>query len=352
MGKLRLQRKMLEPKIQFIGHQFMDIPSIQLFRYSEQEIEEIRSEGSFDKIHDKIEDGNNAVIWINIHGIHDIEIIRKIADRFKLDKLIIQDIVDTTQRPKIEIHPDLIFFSVKSLLPDNGNSIEPEQISFILKDNVILSFQEKKGDHFEYIRDRLRESKGLVRKAGADYLLYLLLDAITDNYYTSLNGLEKRLNDLPRKIMESPKPEHIVTLEHVKQGLFTIRKAIYPVKEAIIFTVKGQTGQIPKETIPYFSDLKDQLLQLIDETDLNINRAEGITNLFFSYQGHRMNEVIKVLTIITSLFIPLTFIAGIYGMNFKRMPELNWEYGYPFALVLMLVLTVGMLWFFKRKKWL
>jgi len=352
MAKFRLQRKVLEPKIQFVGQQFMEVPSIQLFKYSENQIEEIRSEGNFDKIFSGLVHYDESVIWINIHGIHDIDLIRNIADRFKLDKLIVQDIVDTTQRPKVEIHPDLAFFSVKSLLPDNGNNIEPEQISFILKENVILSFQEKKGDHFEYIRDRLREGKGLVRKKGADYLLYLLLDAITDNYYTSLNKLEKRLNDLPQMIMENPKPEHIVTLEHVKRGLFNIRKAINPVKEALIFTEKGQTHHIKKETIAYFSDLKDQLLQLIDEADLNINRAEGITNLFFSYQGHRMNEVIKVLTIVTSLFIPLTFIAGIYGMNFTNMPELNWRYGYPVVLILMLILTVGMIWFFKRKKWL
>jgi magnesium transporter len=240
-------------------------------------------------------------------------------------------------------------------MPSNNNdntNIESEQISFILKGNVLLSFQEKKGDHFEYIRSRLREGKGLVRKSGADYLLYLLLDAITGNCFTTLYGLESRLNTLPEIIMTNPHPGYIVTLEEIKRGLFTIRKAINPIKEAIVFTEKGQTPHIHKNTIPYFSDLKDQLLQLIDETDLNMTRAEGSTNLFFSYQGHRMNEVMKVLTMVATIFIPLTFVAGIYGMNFENMPELSWKYGYPAVWGLMVIIAIGMILFFKRKKWL
>lgn len=355
MAKLRLQRKMVEPKIQFVGRQFMEIPSIQMFSYTEAQIEEITSEGDFVKISSKIKEDDRYIKWINIHGIHNIEVIKTIADHFSLDKLIVQDIVDTTQRPKIEIRPDLIFFSVKSLLPSNNNSntnIESEQISFILKDNVLLSFQEKKGDHFEYIRSRLREGKGLVRKSGADYLLYLLLDAIAGNCFTTLYGLENKLNSLPEIIMENPDPGYIATLEEIKRGLFAIRKAVNPIKEAIVFTEKGQTLHIHKNTIPYFSDLKDQLLQLIDEADLNMTRAEGSTNLFFSYQGHRMNEVMKVLTMVATIFIPLTFMAGIYGMNFENMPELSWKYGYPAVLGLMIIIAIGMILFFKRKKWL
>lgn len=352
MAKFRFQRKMIEPKIQFVGHQFMDTPAIQLFKYSEPGIEEIVSEGNLSKIFENLNYSKNFNFWINVHGVHDIELIKRLIDHFDLDKMVVQDIVDTTQRPKVEVSSEMVFFSVKSLLPQNGLNIESEQISFILKENILLSFQEKKGDHFEYIRGRLREGKGLVRKSGADYLLYLLLDAITDNYYTSLNGLESRLNELPQKIMDDPKPEQIFKLEHIKQSLFNLRKAINPLKEAIIFTEKGPSAHIHSDVIPFFADLKDQLWQLTDETDLSIHRSEGLTNLFFSYQGHRMNEVMKVLTIVTSLFIPLSFLAGIYGMNFKFMPELDWNYGYPAVLALMALLALGMLLFFKQKKWL
>lgn len=352
MTKHRPQRKLIEPRIQFVGQRFLDVPAIQLFQYSEDQILEIAVEGDFSKIAKKIDSKKDQSTWINVHGIHDIENIREIADYFNIDKLVVQDIVDTTQRPKIDIHPDFLFFSVKSLLPISSINIESEQISFILKDKLLLSFQEKKGDHFEHIRGRLREGKGVVRKHGPDFLLYLLLDAITGNCYSTLARVENRLDILPAEIMKDPKPEYIASLEEIKRNLFSIRKAISPLKEAILITEKGQTRQIKSASIPYFSDLKDQLLQLIDETDINMTRAEGATNLFFSYQGHRMNEVMKVLTMVATLFIPLTFIAGIYGMNFEYMPELGWKYSYPIVWGLMIIVVIGMTIFFRRKKWL
>ncbi len=352
MAKHRLQRKLLEPRIQFVGQRFLDVPAIQMFQYSESQIREIAVEGDFKKIAEKIDSKRDKYTWINIHGIHDIASIRKIADHFNIDKLVVQDIVDTTQRPKIDIHPDFLFFSVKSLLPISNINIESEQISFILKDNLLLSFQEKKGDHFEHIRGRLREGKGLVRKQGSDFLLYLLLDAITGNCYSSLARIEGRLDILPAEIMKEPRPEYIASLEEIKRNLFSIRKAISPLKEAILITEKGQTKQIKSTSIPYFSDLKDQLLQLIDETDINMTRAEGATNLFFSYQGHRMNEVMKVLTIVATMFIPLTFVAGIYGMNFEYMPELGWRYGYHAVWGFMILAASGMIMYFRKKKWL
>lgn len=349
--RLRVQRKLVEPRIQFVGQKFLDIPSIQIFNYDQENFIELSAKGDFKKIEEVIDQERHEIIWINIHGIHDIDIIRQIATKHLIDNLVVQDIVDTSQRPKVDIHPDFLFFSVKSLLPSEKGNIESEHISFILKDNILLSFQEKIGDHFEHIRRRIRENKGLVRKNGADYLLYLLLDAITGNCYSSLERLEGDLEKLPEQIVQEPKPEYIVQLEEIKRNLFTIRKAIFPLKEAIIFTEKGQTEQIRKSTIPYFSDLKDQLLLIIDDADINLTRAEGSTNLFFSYQGHRMNEVMKTLTIVATIFIPLTFVAGIYGMNFHNMPELSWKFGYPMIWGIMILLVTGMLFYFKRKKW-
>ncbi|WP_291860883.1 magnesium/cobalt transporter CorA [Marinilabilia sp.] len=351
MSRFHLQRKTIEPVIQFVGKQFLETASIQLFRFSEQKFSELSSEADFDRIRNNLEQSEEEILWINLHGIHDTRLVHEIADQFNIDRLIIQDIVDTNQRPKVELHPELLFVSVKSLLPSNHQSIEAEQISFILKDNVLLSFQEKKGDHFEHIRRRIREGKGRVRKSEADYLLYLLLDAITGNCYTTLNDLELQLDILPEQIMQDPKPEYIASLEEIKRNLFALRKAVTPMKETILFTEKGRAEQIRAQTLPYFSDLKDQLMQLIDEADINLTRAEGTTNLFFSYQGHRMNEVMKVLTIVATIFIPITFFAGIYGMNFEKMPELTWQYGYPAAWGLMVISALVMLLYFRRKKW-
>ncbi len=352
MSKHRLQRKTIESKIQFVGEQFLETPAIQLFRFSEKKYLETSSEGDLDKILKNLSPSEDEIIWINVHGIHDTGIVHQVSEYFQIDRLIIQDIVDTTQRPKVEVHPEYLFFSVKSLLPSEHQSMDSEQISFILKNNVLLSFQEKKGDHFEHIRGRIREGKGKVRKSGADYLLYLLLDAITGNSYTTLNRLESQLDALSEEIMKNPKPENILALEEIKRALFGLRKSISPIKEAILFTEKTQTEQISVQTIPYFSDVKDQLMQLIDEADINLTRAEGTTNLFFSYQGHRMNEVMKVLTIVATIFIPITFIAGIYGMNFEQMPELGWKYGYPAAWGIMVLAALGMLIYFRRNKWL
>ncbi len=352
MGKKLFHQKLVDPRIQFVGQQFLETPELQLFLYSEKQLREYAASGKFGKLREHLDQRQENIAWLNLHGVHDVELVNQIAQYFNLDKLVVQDLVDTTQRPKIEIHSDYLFFSIKSLSPLNHQKMEVEQISFILTKGILISFQEKKGDHFEHIRKRLREKLGTVREQGADYLLYLLIDAITGNYFNTLNNLEALLDMLPVEVTKDPRPGFISTIEDVKRNLFTIRKSVFPLKEAIFFTEKVPQSFISPPVNRYFSDLKDQLLQLFDEADLNLSRAEGITNLFFSYQGHRMNEVMKVLTLVATIFIPLTFIAGIYGMNFQYMPELSWKWGYFFVWGFMLLCFAGMILFFKRKKWL
>lgn len=348
-----IRHRQVEPSLQFTGQKYLEVPDIQLFRYSKNHLKETAVKNDMPAIIENLrEEKEDEITWVNIHGLHDTETVRQLANHFDIDKLVVQDIVDTNQRPKVEVHDEYIFFSVKSVLPVNHQNIESEQISFILKKGVLLSFQEKKGDHFEHIRQRLRENKGIVRKNGADFLLYLLLDAITGNCYSTLLRIESILNQLPARIIKDQSPEIIANLEDIKHNLFTLRKSIAPLKEAIIFTEKSQNKLINPQTTPYFADLKDQLLQITDETDLNMTRAEGTTNLFFSYQGHRMNEVMKVLTIVATIFIPLTFLAGIYGMNFEHVPELSWKWGYPGVLGIMILAATGMLLYFRKKKWL
>ncbi len=350
--KKRIQRKLVDPSIQFVGQQFLETPELQLFIYSEQQLQEWDSSNDFGILQSHLDQRKDNIAWLNIHGMHDVALIHQVANYFNLDKLVVQDLVDTTQRPKIEIHPDYLFFSIKSLSPLNHQSVEIEQISFILTHGILISFQEKKGDHFQHIRKRLREKIGLARNNGADFLLYLLIDAITGNYFSTLNSMESLMETLPAEVTRDPRPGFISTIEEIKRNLFIIRKSILPLKEAIFFTEKAQEPYITPSVTRYFSDLKDQLLQLFDEADLSLSRAEGITNLFFSYQGHRMNEVMKVLTLVATIFIPLTFIAGIYGMNFQYMPELSWQWGYFAVWGVMLACMAGMLHFFRRKKWL
>jgi len=353
MARRFIRHKQVEPRIQFTGHKYLEDQDIQLFRYSEEHLKETAIRNDVRTIIENLgEEQRDEITWVNIHGLHDTETINQIANHFDIDKLVVQDIVDTNQRPKVEVHDDYIFFSVKSILPVNHQNITSEQISFILKKGVLLSFQEKKDDHFEHIRQRIRENKGIVRQNGADFLLYLLIDAIAGNCYSTLLRIENILNQLPARIMKDQNPEIIATLENIKHNLFTLRKSVAPLKEAIIFTEKGQNKLINPQTTPYFTDLKDQLLQITDETDLNMTRAEGTTNLFFSYQGRRMNQVMKVLTIVATIFIPLTFLAGIYGMNFEHIPELSWKWGYPAVWGIMIIAATGMLLYFRKKKWL
>ncbi len=351
MARKRIHRKQTDPGIQFVGQQYLKTPELQLFIYTDKQVKEYSSLGSFDKVRGHLDSRGDKIAWLNIHGMHEVALIDQIAQYFNLDRLVVQDIVDTTQRPKIETHPDYLFFAIRSLSPLNKESVEVEQISFILLQGVLISFQEKRGDHFGHIRNRLRNKLGIVRDQGADYLLYLLIDAITGNYFATLSEHESLLENLSTRITKVATPDAISSIEEIKRNLFTLRKSIFPLKEAVFFTEKAQQNYISTPVLRYFSDLKDQLLQLFDEADLNLSRAEGVTNLFFSYQGHRMNEVMKVLTLVATIFIPLTFIAGVYGMNFRYMPELEWRWGYFAVWGVMLLSLAGMLLFFKRKKW-
>ncbi len=352
MAKKRIQRKQTDPGIQFVGQQFLKTPELQLFTYTDKQIKEYSSHGSFDKFRGYLDSRGDQIAWLNINGVHDVVLINQITQYFNLDRLVVQDIVDTTQRPKIETHPDYLFFAIRSLSPLNKGIMEVEQISFILFRDVLISFQEKKGDHFEYIRNRLHNKLGMVREQGADYLLYLLIDAITGNYFATLNEHEGLLDNLSTRVTKDATPDTISSIEEIRRNLFTLRKSIFPLKEALFFTEKIEQNYISTPVLRYFSDLKDQLLQLFDEADLNLSRVQGVTNLFFSYQGHRMNEVMKVLTLVATVFIPLTFIVGVYGMNFRYMPELEWKWGYFVVWGVMLACIAGMLLFFKRKKWL
>jgi magnesium transporter len=348
--KLKTPIRKTDPrKVEFVGRQYLDRPEIQLFRYNSESYSE-EQDLDFDAA--SLGSPADKTTWLNVHGIHDPVLIDGICSEIKMPRFIIQDILDTNQHTKLQDLGDYLFFSVKSILAGADLSLDIEQISFIVGHRVLYSFQEKKGDHFEHVRVRIREDNGLVRHKGPDFLLFLLLEGILANYFTTVDKLEEaiRENGNPLETRETG-PQIIYRIEEYKHKLQDIRKNITALKEAILSIEKGSTRVIKPEQQKFFFDIKDNCLllqELIDAMELRLDAAE---NLFFSLQGHRMNQVMTTLTIMAAIFIPLTFMAGIYGMNFRNMPELEWEWGYFSLLGLMVIVTAALVYYFKKRRW-
>ncbi|MBN1794848.1 MAG: magnesium/cobalt transporter CorA [Candidatus Omnitrophica bacterium] len=300
-----------------------------------------------------------TVTWVNIDGIHDTEVIEKIGRHFNLHPLTLEDIVDTGQRPKYEDLEQYIFIVLKMLYCEEGTcDITVEQVSMILADNYVISFQEKEGDVFNVVRDRIRNAKGRVRKMGADYLAYSLLDAVVDGYFLILEKMGDRIEDMEETLVNNPDPAVLETIYGLKQDTIFLRKSVWPLREVVNGLTRGESDLIRKETHAFLRDVYDHTIQVIETIETFRDMVSGMLDIYLSSISNKMNEVMKVLTIIATIFIPLTFIAGIYGMNFNpenspyNMPELNWRFGYLGAWGVMLLVALGMLIYFKRKKWL
>jgi magnesium transporter len=294
-----------------------------------------------------------TVTWMNIDGIHDVEIIKKIGDHFNLHPLLQEDIVNTTQRPKYEDFDDHLFVVLKMLHYDTENDeIKTEQLSLVIGSNFVISFQEIEKDVFNLIRERIRNNKGRVRKMGADYLAYVLLDAVVDNYFVIMERIGDRLEDIEDKLIEDPNPEILQIIHDLKREMIFLRKSVWPLREVVSILERGESPLIQEKTQIYLRDLYDHTIQVIDNIETFRDIASGMLDIYLSSISHRMNQVMKVLTIIATIFIPLTFIAGVYGMNFKYMPELEWKSGYFLIMGLMAAIGILMLFYFKKKKWL
>jgi len=350
MAKKKLNRKKLNPNIPvFTGTKYTEKVSIQLFKYNSKTFVENKNL-SGDIFKGFVNDENQY--WLNTHGIHDVELITKISEKSNLHSLTIQDILDINQRPKFQDFEHYWFFSLKSILPLLNNQIESEQLSFVLGENFLMSFQEKERDYFNHVRKRIRENIGIVRSRGVDYLLYLLLESILDNYFKTIGSIETSLDRMGLLDMETdPSPLLLKTVEQFQQQIHQVRKTINPIKEFVVKIEREELGLVKEMHMKYFYELKDLCLTLIDECDQIDLRLSGNINLFFSLQGHRMNQVMKTLTIVATIFIPLTFIAGIYGMNFSNMPELNWKWGYLGVWLIIFLVFIIMINYFRRKKW-
>jgi magnesium transporter len=293
-----------------------------------------------------------ATTWINIDGIHDIALMEHIGRHFGLHPLTLEDVLNTTQRPKAEAFDDYLFVVLKMLHYDaDQDRISSEQISLILGQNILISFQEAAGDVFEPVRQRIRKGKGRIRAGGCDYLAYALIDAIVDNYFVILEKLGERLEGLEENIDDQPDVDILADIHTIRRELIYLRKQVWPLREIIAHFLKDDVDFIGAATRLFMRDVYDHTIQTIDTIESFRDILSGMQDLYLSIISNRMNEVMKVLTIIATIFIPITFVAGIYGMNFTHMPELTWRWGYLFVWMIILSIIVGMLVFFRRKKW-
>lgn len=294
-----------------------------------------------------------TVTWINVDGVHDVSVLEKLGECFGLHRLVMEDIMNTDQRPKMEDFGEYIYLVLKMLSSGKNGEIVTEQVSLVLGENFVLSFQEGvEGDVFNLIRDHLRTGKGRIRKMKADYLAYALLDAVVDNYFVILEKFGDKIESIETELIGNPMQETVQRIYQLKREMIFLHNAVWPLREVVSGLGKHESPLIRESTAPYLRDVYDHAIHIIDSVDIYREMLSSMLDLYLSSVSNRLNEVMKVLTVISLIFMPITFIAGVYGMNFKYMPELEWRYGYFVSLVLMLVIAVLMLFYFKRKKWL
>lgn len=292
----------------------------------------------------------NLVKWINVDGVHQPELIEAIGKRFNIHPLTLEDIVNTSQRAKFEDYENYVVSIMKMI--DYADELRSEQLTVVLMEGMVISFQEVNGDAFDLIRNRLRQGKGRVRKMGADYLSYALIDAVVDYYFNALEKIGDKIELLEEEVILDPDKSTMRQLHHMKQEMIFVRKAVWPVRELISNMERCESELIKKETEIYLRDVHDHAVRVIDTIEAYRDLLSGMMDIYLSSVSNRMNEVMKILTIITTIFVPVTFIAGIYGMNFDYMPELHSKWGYIAVWIVMLAIILSLVVYFKRKKWL
>lgn len=292
------------------------------------------------------------VNWLHIIGLHDIGLLTETMNFFNIPSLVMEDIINTNQRPKIDIFEDSLFSVIKNISIDKtSGEIQASQVSLLLQKGLVISFLEQPMSTFDPVIERIRHKTGLVRFQREDYLFYILLDLVVDNYFFILEELEEIIEDLDEEIISYPARDQSMRMQKIRKTIIFLRRYFLPFREAVFGFLRKGSPLVKKGTLPYFSDLKDHQIRVVEILETMNDLLMNIIDIYFSNINLRMNEVIRILTIISTIFIPLTFIAGIYGMNFKHFPELTWKYGYFMVWAVNLVIIAGMIIFFKRKKW-
>jgi magnesium transporter len=331
------------------------MPECQLYKYNSSFYAVEKDEANHfvnDFVESEID--NDYVSWLNFHSLEDRESIEKICLKLGVDKLSIESIYNDIRRPKVEEYPNYMFFTVKSALPGNLalSTLDQEQITFILGKNYLISFQEKSSDHFINVRDRIEKSKGKIRSKGTDFLLFRMLEAIIDNYFEVLERIADNIALIDTKLHISENKAIFKEIEIEKRRLIELRKIVQPMRDITMQLEHSESVLLDQTNFYYFSNLKSACISALEEIDANKQILDGMSNLFYAAQGQRMNEIMKMLTVVSSLFIPLTFIVGVYGMNFEYMPELKWKSGYFVVWGVMLLLILGLMIYFTKKGWL
>ena len=322
---------------------------IELFTYNAQDVSERRL-GSIDEFK---ECDAGLTSWLNIDGLNSENLLARIGERFNLHPLLLEDILNTEHRPKLEEYPDCLFVVTRMLgLDEETGGIQQEQICFVLRKGLVISFQETPGDVLDPIRERLRKDLGRVRRCGSDYLLYALLDVIVDQYFVIVEELGKRIEALERKVVVRPGNEDLLTIQELRGLLIAVNRYVTPMRELAGRLNTLQSDLIEKATRRYINDLQDHTVYIAETIGTFREMLLSVENTYHAGQNLRMTQVMKLLTIISTIFIPLTFIVGIYGMNFDNMPELRWPYGYFAVMGLMAAIAGGMLLWFRHKRWL
>ena len=293
-----------------------------------------------------------TITWLNVDGLHRVDVLENLGARVGLHPLISEDILNTDQRPKLEDHDDHLFLVLKALYLDGQGELEIEQVSIVVGERYVLSFQEKPDDVFHPIRDRLASGKGRIRRMGADYLAYSLVDTIVDGYFGLLERLGERIGFLEDDLIAEPTSETLREIHVLKREMIHLRRSVWPLREIIGGLERSESPLIQESTRPYLRDVYDHTIQIIDVIETYRDMLSGMLDMYLSSISNSMNAVMKVLTIIGTIFIPLTFLAGVYGMNFRHMPELEWTWSYPALWIVMLAIAITMVAFFRRRRWL
>jgi magnesium transporter len=334
----------------FIGNKKMEKSEIHLIVYNRETLVEKQIE-DLNEIPEKLPD--SSVFWINIYGLQDTQLIEKTGERFTIPPLEMEDIVNTDQRPKIIENENNLTFFLKVLEYDQKNTrIAGDHISMVVGSNYVITFQERVASYFEPVRERIRNNKGRIRRTGPDYLAYALIDTLVDGYLQSIENLGTVIEGMEEDVFKETRKEVVQKIYRLKTNVSFVRKSVFPLKEMMLVLNKAESKFIQKKTYTFFKDLLDLSTQAMEAVDIYYNMTNDYLNIYHANVGNRTNDVMKVLTIFASIFIPLTFIAGVYGTNFDVLPELHFKYSYFIMLGVMVIIAATMLYYFKRKDWL
>jgi len=332
-----------------VGERRTEKSTVTVMDYDEQQVQEQEIEATAECV---AMAQAPTVTWLNVEGLHDVSVIESIGECFGLHPLVLEDILDTAHRPKLEDYESYLYVVARLYWYSEEGELRTEQISYVLLPNMVITFQEGRQDVFESVRQRIRSGKGRIRKAGADYLAYALLDAMIDTYFSALEELGDRIEALEAELVTSATLQTLRAIHRMKRDAALLRKSIWPLREVMSRLERAESGVFAEETTIFLRDAYDHSIQVADTIETYRELLAGMLDTYLSSVSNRMNEVMKVLTIIATLFIPLTFIAGIYGMNFEYMPELHWRWAYPVVWAVMLAAVAVMIAYFRRRRWL